>query len=194
MAVAAVIVGLEAIVLLIVGILLGISLMTSAPSSLASGIFLLVLLLAFGAGLAAVALNLFRGYRWTRSAAFVWQLLMLTIAVPTLLAGQTLTGLLLIVPPLVVAVLLFTPKVVAYTLRRPAANHRCCSRPGRAASALMVLTGVDQPIAAIQAIRSPGERLFLVGSGRRCPACGRKILRPGSGPDRVPNPCPNSVR
>ena len=117
MAVAAVIVGLEAVVLLIVGIILGISLTTSAPASLASGIFLLVLLLAFGAGLAAVALNLYRGYRWTRSAAFVWQLLMLTIAVPTLLAGQTLTGLLLIVPPLVVAVLLFTPKVVAYTLR-----------------------------------------------------------------------------
>jgi hypothetical protein len=116
-AIAAVIVGLEAVVLLIVGIILGISLITSAPASLASGIFLLVLLLAFGAGLAAVALNLYRGYRWTRSAAFVWQLLMLTIAVPTLLAGQTLTGLLLIVPPLVVAVLLFTPKVVAYTLR-----------------------------------------------------------------------------
>jgi len=116
-AVAAVIVGLEAVVLLIVGIILGISLVTSAPASLASGIFLLVLVLGFGAGLAAVAVNLFRGYRWTRSAAFVWQLLMLTIAVPTLLAGQTLTGLLLIIPPLVVAVLLFTPKVVAYTLR-----------------------------------------------------------------------------
>ncbi|HSU71134.1 MAG TPA: hypothetical protein VLI70_06715, partial [Micrococcaceae bacterium] len=93
-AVAAVIVGLEAVVLLIVGIILGISLVTSAPASLASGIFLLVLVLGFGAGLAAVAVNLFRGYRWTRSAAFVWQLLMLTIAVPTLLAGQTLTGLL----------------------------------------------------------------------------------------------------
>ena len=117
MAVAAVIVGLEAVVLLIVGIILGISLVTSAPASLASGIFLLVLVLGFGAGLAAVAVNLFRGYRWTRSAAFVWQLLMLTIAVPTLLAGQTLTGLLLIIPPLVVAVLLFTPKVVTYTLR-----------------------------------------------------------------------------
>ena len=117
MAVAAVIVGLEAVVLLIVGIILGISLVTSAPASLASGIFLLVLVLGFGAGLAAVAVNLFRGYRWTRSAAFVWQLLMLTIAVPTLLAGQTLTGLLLILPPLVVAVLLFTPKVVTYTLR-----------------------------------------------------------------------------
>lgn len=114
---AAVIVGLEAVVLLIVGIILGISLVTSAPASLASGIFLLVLVLGFGAGLAAVAVNLFRGYRWTRSAAFVWQLLMLTIAVPTLLAGQTLTGLLLIIPPLVVAVLLFTPKVVTYTLR-----------------------------------------------------------------------------
>ena len=114
---AAVIVGLEAVVLLIVGIILGISLVTSAPASLASGIFLLVLVLGFGAGLAAVAVNLFRGYRWTRSAAFVWQLLMLTIAVPTLLAGQTVTGLLLIIPPLVVAVLLFTPKVVTYTLR-----------------------------------------------------------------------------
>ncbi len=103
--------------LLAVGVWLGINLVATKPVSMASGIFLLVLVLAFGAGLCAVAANLYRGFRWTRSAAFVWQLLMLTIAVPALLAGQLVTGLLLIIPPLAVAVLLFTPKVVGFTLR-----------------------------------------------------------------------------
>ncbi|MDQ6752368.1 MAG: hypothetical protein M3017_02890 [Actinomycetota bacterium] len=111
------VVGLEALALLAVGVWLGINLVASKPVSMASGIFLLVLVLGFGAGLAAVAVNLYRGFRWTRSAAFVWQLLMLTVAVPALLAGQLVAGLLLIIAPLAVAVPLFTPKVVAFTLR-----------------------------------------------------------------------------
>ncbi len=114
---AALVVGLEALALLAVGVWLGINLVASKPVSMASGIFLLVLVLGFGAGLAAVAVNLYRGFRWTRSAAFVWQLLMLTVAVPALLAGQLVAGLLLIIAPLAVAVPLFTPKVVAFTLR-----------------------------------------------------------------------------
>lgn len=117
MAVAAVLVGLEAAALLGVGVWLVVQMLTTAPVSMGSAIFLVVLVFGFGAGLAAVAANLYRGFRWTRSAAFVWQLLMLTIAVPILLAGQVLAGVLMIVPALVVAVLLFTPSVVAFTLR-----------------------------------------------------------------------------
>lgn len=117
MAVAAVLVGLEAAALLGVGVWLVVQMLTTAPVSMGSAIFLVVLVFGFGAGLAAVAANLCRGFRWTRSAAFVWQLLMLTIAVPILLAGQVLAGVLMIVPALVVAVLLFTPSVVAFTLR-----------------------------------------------------------------------------
>lgn len=85
---------------------------------MASSIFLTLLLLGMAAGLVAVSVNAFRGLRWTRSAAFVWQLLMVAIAVPALLEGQVLLGLLLLLPPLAVAYFLFTPKVVEFSLRK----------------------------------------------------------------------------
>ncbi|WP_240629604.1 hypothetical protein [Specibacter cremeus] len=115
--VAAAVVALEALALAGVAVWYIVGLLTQTPLSMGGAIFMVVLLAALAAGLAAVSLNLFRGYRWTRSAAFVWQLLMLSIAVPTLFGGQPLLGILFLVPPLVVAVLLFTPRVVAYTLR-----------------------------------------------------------------------------
>ncbi len=115
--IAAVLLGLEGLAVLAAGVWYVIGLLTSVPQSLGGSIFMLVLLLGLGAGLCTVAVNLYRGYRWTRSAAFVWQLLMLTIAVPTLLSGLALPGLLLLIPPLVVLVLLFTPKIVTFTLR-----------------------------------------------------------------------------
>ncbi|MDJ0356436.1 hypothetical protein [Paenarthrobacter sp. PH39-S1] len=114
---AAGVVGLEGLALLGVGIWYIVGLLTSVPQSLGGSIFMVVLLLGLGVGLGAVAVNLYRGFRWTRAAAFVWQLLMLTIAGPTLVGGLLLPGLLLLVPPLMVLVLLFTPKVVAFTLR-----------------------------------------------------------------------------
>jgi hypothetical protein len=116
-AVVSAVLALESVALLAVGVWLAVALATGASASPASAIFLMVLILAFGAGLAAVAWNLYAGFRWTRSAAFVWQLLMLAIAVPSLLAGAVLTGLVLLVPALVVLVLLFVPSVVAATLR-----------------------------------------------------------------------------
>jgi hypothetical protein len=114
--VVAVVLGLESLALLAAGVWLAVALVTGSSSSPASAVFLTVLILGFGAGLAAVAWNLYRGFRWTRSAAFVWQLLMLAIAVPSLLAGAVLTGLVLLIPALVVLVLLFVPSVVASTL------------------------------------------------------------------------------
>lgn len=115
--VAAVLLGLEALALSAAGIWYIVNLLTQPSQSMSAGIFMVVLLFALAAGLGAVAVNLFRGYRWTRSAAFVWQLLMVSLAVPVLAGGEVLTGLALLVPPLVVAFLLFTPKVVAFTLR-----------------------------------------------------------------------------
>ncbi len=115
--VVALVVALEALALAAAAIWFIVGILTSTPASLPSAIFMIVLLAGLAAGLGAVAVNHFRGYRWTRSAAFVWQLLMLTIAIPTLLSDQILLGIVLLVPPLAVLVLLFTPKAVAFTLR-----------------------------------------------------------------------------
>lgn len=115
-----VVVGLEALALGILGIWSIFSLLTQPSHSMASSIFLTLLLLGMAAGLAAVAVNAFKGLRWTRSAAFVWQLLMVAIAVPALLEGQVLLGLALLLPPLAVAYFLFTPKVVDFSLRTTA--------------------------------------------------------------------------
>lgn len=90
----------------------------SAPMhSLASGVFLIILLLGLAAGLAAVSVNAFKGMRWTRSAAFVWQLLMVAVATPAVLDGNTWVGLLILVPAVAAAFFLFTPKVVAFSQR-----------------------------------------------------------------------------
>ncbi|WP_394938886.1 hypothetical protein [Psychromicrobium sp. YIM B11713] len=112
------IVGLEALALLIIAIFFLVSLFTAEPNSLSGAVFLTVMLFALGSGLSAVSWQLFRGYRWTRAASLVWQLLMLAIAVPTLLGGQIGLGLLMLLPPLAVLFLLFTPNVVAFTLRQ----------------------------------------------------------------------------
>lgn len=117
------VVGLEALAL---GILAGFSIfsaLTQPTFSMASAVFLIVLLLALAVGLGAVAVNAFRGFRWTRSAAFVWQLLMVAIAMPTLAEGNVLLGIVLLVPPLAAAFFLFTPKVVAFSLRTGDENN-----------------------------------------------------------------------
>ncbi|MCZ2402791.1 hypothetical protein IV498_06215 [Paenarthrobacter sp. Z7-10] len=108
---------LESLAVLAVAVWYIVELLRVTPVSMGGAIFMIVLLFGAAIGLGAVAINLYRGYRWTRAAAFVWQLLMLAIAVPILLAGRPLPGLTLLLPAFVVAVLLFTPKVVAFTLR-----------------------------------------------------------------------------
>ncbi|MBW4095869.1 MAG: hypothetical protein HIU81_11130 [Acidobacteria bacterium] len=113
---------LEALALLAAAVTYVVTLIAGQTASIPATLFMLVLLLALAGGLTAVGLQFFQGLRWTRSAAFVWQLLMLTIAVPTLLSGIWLFGVVLLVPPLVLLVLLFTPKVVAYTLRQRGAT------------------------------------------------------------------------
>lgn len=120
--VGAVILLLEALALLAAAVTYVVTLLAGQTASIPATLFMVVLLLALAGGLTAVGLQFFQGLRWTRSAAFVWQLLMLTIAVPTLLSGIWLFGLVLLVPPLVLLVLLFTPKVVAYTLRQRGAT------------------------------------------------------------------------
>jgi len=80
-------------------------------------VFTLGLLLAFSAWLFAVAVFLYRGYRWTRAAALVAQLFVLTMGVPALTSGLVLTGLAMLVPAVVAIVLLFSNKVITYASR-----------------------------------------------------------------------------
>ena len=80
-------------------------------------VFTLGLLLAFSAWLYAVGHFLFRGYRWTRAAALVAQLFVLTIGFPTLTGGLVWAGLAMLVPALTAVVLLFDKRVISYASR-----------------------------------------------------------------------------
>lgn len=111
------VVGLEALALAGAGVVLVLSAFSQPSVSIGGIIFLIVLVLALAVGLGAVSVNAFKGFRWTRSAAFVWQLLMVALAVPALLNGSAVTGLVALIPALAVIFYLFTPKVVEFTLR-----------------------------------------------------------------------------
>lgn len=80
-------------------------------------VFTLGLLLAFSAWLCAVAVFLYRGYRWTRAAALVAQLFILTIGVPAITSGLVLAGLAMVVPAAIAIVLLFSNKVINHASR-----------------------------------------------------------------------------
>lgn len=108
---------LQALAIGSIGVISTISAFTTPMESAASGVFFIVLLFALAAGLAAVSGNAFKGMRWTRSAAFVWQLLMLAIGVPALLEGNILLGAAMVLPAVATAYYLFTPKVVEYSQR-----------------------------------------------------------------------------
>ncbi|MCC9176132.1 hypothetical protein [Arthrobacter sp. zg-Y750] len=108
---------LEALCLLAFAGWYGYELATSTPLSMGGAIFTLVFAVALAVWLLAVGHFFFRGYRWTRSAAVVWQLFVVIIAVPTLQAGLVLAGLAMLLPAAAVLVLLFTKPVLAHTSR-----------------------------------------------------------------------------
>ncbi len=92
-------------------------LISSTPASLGGAVFLLVLLLLFAVWLLVVGHFFHRGYRWTRSAALVFQFFVIVLAVPTLTGGVIWLGLLMLVPAVLVLQQLFTRPVVSYTNR-----------------------------------------------------------------------------
>ena len=108
---------LEALCLLGFAAWYGYQLATSTPLSMGGAVFTLVFAVALAVWLLAVGHFFFRGYRWTRSAAMVWQLFVIIIAVPTLQAGLILAGLGLLLPAAAVLLLLFTKPVLAHTSR-----------------------------------------------------------------------------
>lgn len=109
---------LEALALLAAAGLYTFQLVSGAPvASFWGAVFTLGLLLVFSAWLFAVGHFLFRGYRWTRAAALVAQLFVLTIGIPTMTGGLPLAGLAMIVPALATIVFLFEKKVLAFASR-----------------------------------------------------------------------------
>lgn len=117
MTIIAVILLCEAAALLAVAGWFVFGILTSTPTSLGGAVFMLVLLLLFAGWLLVVGHFFFRGYRWTRSAALVFQLFVIVVAIPTLTGGVIWVGLLLLVPAVVVIHQLFTRPVVSYTSR-----------------------------------------------------------------------------
>ena len=80
-------------------------------------VFTLGLLVAFSAWLYAVAVFLYRGFRWTRAAALVAQLFVLTIGVPAMTSGLVLVGIAMVVPAVAAIVLLFSNRVINHASR-----------------------------------------------------------------------------
>ncbi|GAB5077706.1 hypothetical protein ARTHROSP310_08480 [Arthrobacter sp. AD-310] len=114
----ALIVAAEATALLVAAGWYGYQLLAGSPVlSFWGAVFTLVLLLAFAAWLFAVAVFLFRGYRWTRAAALVAQLFVLTIGFPTLSGGLVVAGLAMLLPAATAIVLLFHSRVISYASR-----------------------------------------------------------------------------
>lgn len=114
----AAIAALEATALLVAAGWYGYQLLAGSPvMSFWGAVFTLGLLLAFAAWLYAVAVFLYRGYRWTRAAALVAQLFVLTIGFPTLSGGLVAAGLAMLVPAATAIVLLFHNKVISYASR-----------------------------------------------------------------------------
>ena len=112
------IVAAEATALLAAAAWYGFQLLAGAPVlSFWGAVFTLGLLLAFSAWLYAVAVFLFRGFRWPRAGALVAQLFVLTIGFPTLTGGYPLAGLAMLVPAAVSIVLLFDKRVIQYASR-----------------------------------------------------------------------------
>ncbi|MEV8129725.1 hypothetical protein AB0O54_01170 [Pseudarthrobacter oxydans] len=112
------VVAAEATALLLAACWYGYQLAVGSPVlSFWGAVFTMGLLLAFSAWLYAVAVYLYRGYRWTRAAALVAQLFVLTIGFPALSSGLVLAGLAMLLPAATAIVLLFHNRVISYASR-----------------------------------------------------------------------------
>ena len=108
---------LEALVLLGGAALFAYGLATQTPISLTSRKTLLVLMLVFGLWLLVVGHYLFRGYRWTRAAALVWQIFVVVVAISMIQGGQLLLGPVLLLAAAASFVLLLTRPVTEFLVK-----------------------------------------------------------------------------
>lgn len=78
---AAVLVGVEGVVVVGAAVWLAVSLFTAPAASLVSAVALLVLVVVGAVGVCAMAIGILRGQRWARSGGIVVQVLLLAVAV-----------------------------------------------------------------------------------------------------------------
>lgn len=109
--VVATIVCAESIVVIVYGSVLGIGTLVSRPSSLLGSVVLSFLVVLLGVGVASVGVGIWRGQRWSRSPALVWQGLQAAVGVPAL-PVRPLIGVPLVLAAVLVAGGLFVPGVV----------------------------------------------------------------------------------
>ena len=115
---AAVLVGLEGLFVGALAARLGLALVSGETRSLVTSVALFALVAAAAIWVIFVALNLFRGKRWSRSAGVFWQLIQLAVATGSFSGqfGSQAIGWSLIIPSVLVLALLFSKKVVAATM------------------------------------------------------------------------------
>jgi len=113
--------GLIALEGLFVGALaaqLGLSVVTGNTRSLVSSVALFALVGGASIWVIFIAINLWRGRRWARSAGFFWQLVQLAIAAGSFGGqfGSQAIGWALVIPSATVLITLLSKKVVAATM------------------------------------------------------------------------------
>lgn len=109
---------LEALALIAVVVWLVVDLLALQPSSYATAIALIVLVVIGAVWVSAVAVGSVRRAPWTRAAAIVWQILQVSIAIGAFqgLFARPDVGWLLLVPAItVIGLLLWSPVRLAYT-------------------------------------------------------------------------------
>ena len=97
-----------------------IELFVATPSSLPTAIALTVVVAIAAVWLAVITVNILRCEHWVRSAALVWQVLQIAVAIGSfqgLFARQDI-GWALLIPAVVAIILLFTRPVIEATARR----------------------------------------------------------------------------
>jgi len=109
---------LEAAALVAIVVWLVVDLLALQPSSYATAVALIVLVVIGAVWVGAVAIGSLRRAPWTRAAAIVWQILQVSIAVGAFqgLFARPDVGWLLLVPAVtVIGLLLWAPVRLAYT-------------------------------------------------------------------------------
>ena len=110
---AALLVGVEVVVLLALAVWVGVDLAVATPDDRTRAVMTLVIAGAGGAGLLPVARGLARARRWSRAPALVANLLALPVGYDLLRAGRWYVGVPLLLVALAVVVTLLVPATTA---------------------------------------------------------------------------------
>ncbi|GAA1341822.1 hypothetical protein [Arthrobacter roseus] len=108
----------ETAMLIVVGIWYAVSMFRSESYHAGVAFFSLALIVLAIGWLLAVSIFLYRGYRWTRSAALVWQLFLIVLAFPLFNGEQWFLALCVVAPAATILLLLFSQPVVDFMGRR----------------------------------------------------------------------------